>query len=59
MTYRYPLSPDGNFTDSILTVLKIIDKYHVVEMVNYFVDGINGMIYTGKVKVDFMTRYPK
>ena len=28
------------------------DKYHVMEMVNYFVDGINGMIYTGKVKVD-------
>ena len=52
MAYRYPLSPDRNFTDSILTVLKIIDKYHVVEMVHYFVDGINGMIYTGKVRVD-------
>ena len=52
MTYRYPLSPDGNFTDSILTVLKIIDKYHVMEMMNYFVDDINVMIYTGKVKVD-------
>ena len=52
MSYRYPLSPDGNFADSILTVLKIIDKYHVVEMVNYFVDGINGMIYTGNVRVD-------
>ena len=52
VAYRYPLSPDGNFTDSILTVLKIIDKYHVAEMVNYFVDGINGMIYTGKVRVD-------
>lgn len=52
MAYRYPLSPDRNFTDPILTVLKIIDKYHVVERVNYFVDGINGMIYTGKVRVD-------
>lgn len=52
MAYRYPLSPDGNFTDSILTVLKIIGKNHVVERVNYFVDGINGMIYTGKVRVD-------
>ena len=52
MAYRYPLSLDENFTDSILTVLKIIDKYHVAEMVNYFVDGINGMIYTGKVRVD-------
>lgn len=52
MAYRYPLSPDGNFTDSILTVLKIIDKYHMMKVVNYFVDGINGMIYTGKVRVD-------
>lgn len=52
MAYRYLLSSDGNFTDFILTVLKIVDKYHMTEKVNYSVDGINGMIYTDKVRVD-------
>ena len=41
-----------NFIDLILAGLRLFDKYPVREMVNYFVDGINGMIYTGKVRVD-------
>ena len=52
MAYSSLPSSGGNFTSSILTVFKIIDKYHVVERLNYFVDDINVMIYTVKVRVD-------
>lgn len=60
MSGRSP-RPDFGRTDYRFKINDNFGMLHETTLygVNYLVDDINAMIYTGKVRVDLITRYPK